>query len=154
MKIKTIQWLYTLHLIAMVVLFFIELIYAASLRAMIANIEVTGLDPLTYDRPTYNFAIRAVFFCALTIFVGHKTRKRLRRTGVLLMGLGSCFFLLALIMLNLPRYIDIYETLFYWCIYNGSSVILTIIAIINYEKAKPIVPMTTYDDILDDFNEL
>lgn len=89
----------------MIVLFFIGLIHVASLRVVIASIEVIGLNPIANDRPIYNFAIRAVFFYALTIFAVYKTRERLHLTGTLLLGGGSCFFLFALIMLYVPRYI-------------------------------------------------
>lgn len=149
---KTIQFLFTGHLISSIILFFMAVIHVRSLQVVIANIEVMGFDPIAYDQPTHNFAIRAVFFCALTIFVGYKTRKRLSLTGAFLVGNGSCFLGLGLIMFMMPRYLNIYDTFWYWCLSIFVNIVLTMLAIINYEKAIPISPMYE-DNILDDLGE-
>lgn len=152
MKLKNVQTLYTAHLVASIVLFFIVLVYAKSLRVVLAIIEVTGFDPIAYDEPTYKFAQRAVFFCALTIFAGYKTRARLPLTGALLVGNGVCFFCFALVMFSTPRYLNIHDAFWYWCFYICANIVLTIFSIINYEKAVPIIPI--YEDtILDDLGE-
>lgn len=149
---KTMQFLFTGHLISSIILFFIAVIHIRSLQVVIANIEATGFDPIAYDEPTHNFALRAVFFCALTIFVGYKTRRRLTLIGIFLMGNGSCFLGLSVLMFSVPRYLNMYDTFWYWCLYIFANIVLTILAIVNYEKANPISPM--YDDnILDDLGK-
>jgi len=153
MKIKNVQLLYTGHLIASILLFFIGLIYRRSIQAVLANIEITGFDPLAYDEPTQNFAQIAVFFCALTIFVGYKTYVKLPLIGAFLVGNGFVFLGLALILFLLSRYWNLYETFWYWCFYVLANVVLTMIAIINYEKAVARAPI--YEDtILDDLDKL
>ncbi|MBL4648229.1 MAG: hypothetical protein JKY03_00750 [Aureispira sp.] len=149
MKIKNVQLLYTGHLIASIILFFIGLIYIRSLQFVIANIETTGFDPVAYDEPTHNFAKVAVFFCALTIFVGYKTRAKLSLTGAFLVGNGFVFLCLAVIMFWVPRYLNLYNVYWYWCFYILANMVLTIIAIINYEKAAFLAPIYE-DNILDD----
>lgn len=152
MKIKNVQSLYTGHLIASIILFFIGLIYIKSLQVVIANIEITGFDPIAYDEPTHKFARRAVFFCALTIFVGYKTCARLPLIGAFLVGNGACFFCFALIMFLVPRYLNMYDAFWYWCFYILINIVLTIIAIINYEKATLKTPIYE-DNILDDLGD-
>ncbi|WMX15180.1 MULTISPECIES: hypothetical protein [unclassified Aureispira] len=148
------QLLFTGHLISAIILFFMGIIHVRSLQVVIANIEVVGFDPIAYDEPAHNFAIRAVFFCALTIFVGYKTRARLPLIGAFLVGNGSCFLGFGLIMIGVPRYVNMYDAFWYWCFYMGANLILTIIAIAQYEKAAPITPIyqdNVLDDFLDDF---
>jgi len=152
MKIKNVQLLYTGHLIASIILFFIGLIYFRSLQVVIANIEITGFDPVAYDEPTHNFARHALFFCALTIFVGYKTRARLPLIGAFLVGNGFVFLAFSLIMFLVPRYLNMYGAFGYWCFYILGNVVLTIIAIVNYEKAAPRIPIYE-DNILDDLVE-
>ena len=149
MKIKNVQLLYTGHLIASIILFFIGLVYVRSLQVVIANIEITGFDPAAYDQPTYNFAKFAVFFCALTIFVGYKTRGRLPLIGTFLVGNGFVFCCFALIMFWSPRYLNMYDMFWYWCFYILANIVLTILATINYEAAAPRIPIYE-DNILDD----
>lgn len=153
MKIKNVQLLYTGHLIASIILFFIGLIYLRSLQVVLENIEITGFDPVAYDGPTYNFAKFAVFFCALTIFVGYKTYAKLSVIGVSLLGNGFVFLGLALVMFWVPRYLNLYDVLWYWCFYIFANIVLTIIAIINYEKAASRAPIYE-DNILDDLDKL
>ena len=148
MKIKNVQLLYTSHLIASIVLFFIGLIYVRSLQVIIANIEITGFDPMAYDKPTHNFAKIAIFFCALTIFVGHKTRSKLALIGAFLVGNGFVFLCFALIMFWKPRYLNMYDVFWYWCFYILANIVFTILAIINYEKAPSKIPIYE-DNILD-----
>lgn len=152
MKIKNVQLLYTGNLIASILLFFIGLIYVRSLQVVIANIEITGFDPMAYDEPTHNFAKIAVFFCALTIFVGYKTRIKLALIGAFLVGNGFVFLCFALIMFWKPRYLNMYDVFWYWCFYILANIFLTIAAIINYEKAHFRTPIYE-DDILDDLEE-
>ncbi|CAA6801024.1 MAG: Unknown protein [uncultured Aureispira sp.] len=153
MKLKNVQLLYTGHLVASILLFFIGLIYLRSLQTVLVNIEITGFDPIAYDAPTYNFAQIAVFFCALTIFVGYKTQVKLPLIGVCLVGNGFVFLGLALILFLLPRYWNLYDTFWYWCFYILANVVLTMLAISKYEKAVLKAPI--YEDtILDDLDKL
>lgn len=152
MKIKNVQLLYTGNLIASIVLFFIGLIYVRSLQVVIANIEITGFDPMAYDEPTHNFAKIALFFCALTIFVGYKTRTKLALIGACLVGNGFVFLCFALIMFWEPRYLNMYDVFWYWCFYILANIVLTIAAINNYEKARFRTEMYE-DNILDDMEE-
>ena len=149
MKIKNVQLLYTGHLIASIILFFIGLIYARTLQVVIANIEITGFDPAAYDEPTHNFAKIAVFFCALTIFVGYKTRAKLPLIGAIIIGNGFVFCCFAVVMFWEPRYLNMYDVFWYWCFYILANIVLTIMAIINYEKAGDRAPIYE-DNILDD----
>jgi hypothetical protein len=119
---------------------------------MIGNIEMVGFNPVAYDEPTHNFAKVAVFFCALTIFVGDRTRTKLSLIGVFFMVNGFLFLCLALIMFLRPRYLNMYDVFWYWCFYILANIVLTIIAIINYEKAPSKTPIYE-DNILDDLGE-
>lgn len=152
MKIKNVQLLYTGNLIASIILFFIGLIYVRSLQVIIANIEITGFDPIAYGTPTHNFAKFALFFCALTIFVGYKTYEKLALIGTLLVTNGFVFLCFALIMFWEPRYLNLYDVFWYWCFYVLANIVLTILAIINYEKAPSRIAIYE-DDILDDLEE-
>lgn len=110
------------------------------------NIKTTIYRLLFYEEPTHKFAIRAVFFCALTIFVGYKTHTRLPLIAAFLVGNGFIFSTFALVLFTIPRYLNMYDAFWYWCIHILANVVLTIIAIINYEKVAPRTPL--YEDII------
>ncbi len=115
----------------------------------IARIEFAGLEESGYRIPSFMYgAISAIFF-GCTLLLGIQTRRRMPKTGTLLLLGGGAFMLWSLLMTQSPGHISVNEVFPAWVLWMVVAVVLNGIAYVRIDQA-PILKNDFDDDILDD----
>lgn len=124
--------------------------YRRAFQIVLSNISVDGFNWTTYHAPSYNFALYALVSCSLTVGLGWALRRRLPVVSSLFLLMGLSFMLLSLVMLSMPRFINIADVFYYWCAFIASTFILTLWAGFLYHRPDVLEEEEgPYSDVLD-----
>lgn len=124
--------------------------YQRVFQITLSNISIEGFDWTTYHAPSYSFAICAFVSCSLTVGLGWGIHRRLPVVSSLFLLMGLSFMLLSIVMLTMPRYINISDVFYYWCAFIASNVILTLWADLLYQRPEVLEgEEEPYSDVLD-----
>ena len=139
--------LHLLHIIVLFILFGFDLYYIRQYRLAVARMELLGIESSSYGVPSFEYGIISLIVFVCTTALGIWTRKRLPKTGNLLLLGGTGYSLWSCIMIASPRHISVQEIFPAWCIWIVLAIVLSGI---GYLRADNVIEQFYDDDILDD----